>query len=88
MPSVFTNSLLDSNIDYNPWSSNAKTLFNSRTEYVGPERFNYELPKNGIPEFAFIGRLIVILNLSIHVSLKQHLIIEINITDQMLVNLV
>ena len=30
--------------------------FNGTTKYLSPKDFNYELPSNSVPEFAFIGR--------------------------------
>ena len=47
---------LDPNIDYNAWAGKTDRLFSMKREYVSPVAMNYELPNDGRPEFAFIGR--------------------------------
>ena len=54
--SVYVCEPLDPNIDYNAWAGKTDRLFSMKREYVSPVAMNYELPNDGRPEFAFIGR--------------------------------
>mmetsp|Transcript_1557 Transcript_1557/g.2497 ORF Transcript_1557/g.2497 Transcript_1557/m.2497 type:complete len:301 (-) Transcript_1557:145-1047(-) len=54
--SIFTISLLNPNFDYSSWAADASRLFSLDSKYISPKDFNYELPKDYIPEYAFIGR--------------------------------
>lgn len=43
-------------VDYSGWSAQKSALFSSPTKYCTPEDFQYKLPSNFVPEFAFVGR--------------------------------
>jgi hypothetical protein len=54
--SVFTISEMDSEINFSQWHSAASKLFQSESKYIPPKDFGYQLPHEGIPEYAFVGR--------------------------------
>eukprot|EP01041_Mallomonas_annulata_P010227 gene10227-21324_t len=56
LPTVYTCSALEPHFDYLKWNPEAVRLFSLTPEYIPPSEFKYELPKSGIPEFAFVGR--------------------------------
>lgn len=56
-PTVFTCPPLDPEIDYTAWAGKAQYLFSeTKRDYVSPITLDYQLPIDGKPEFAFIGR--------------------------------
>ena len=54
--SVYTCSGLDREISYSKWASECSNIFNQTPKYLPPSEFNFNLPKKGLPEFAFVGR--------------------------------
>ena len=54
--SVYTCSGLDREISYSNWASECSYIFNQTPKYLPPSDFNFNLPKRGLPEFAFVGR--------------------------------
>lgn len=55
-PSIFTNSLLPSEIDFSHWSHKTTKIFKLPAEYIHPSKINFNLPTGGVPEIAFVGR--------------------------------
>lgn len=55
-PSVYICEPLDPDIDYTPFAKRSDYMFSLKRDYVSPIDINYELPSEGRPEFAFIGR--------------------------------
>jgi GTP-binding protein len=56
IPSVYTVDELDTTLELNKWKAQANELFKSSVKYIHPSEFKYQLPNNGIVEFAFVGR--------------------------------
>lgn len=57
IPTVYTCTPLDPFIDFTFISNKAGELFKMPTRYVPPKDLNFKLPVDGLPEFAFVGRL-------------------------------
>ena len=54
--SVYVSSELDAEIDYSKFTQDATKIFKYTGKYVQPSEFQFQLPKCGTPEFAFVGR--------------------------------
>jgi hypothetical protein len=59
--SVFTINLMEPEIPFSQWTNAAMKLFQSETKYIPPKEFGYKLPQEGIPEYAFVGRSLCLL---------------------------
>lgn len=55
-PSIYVSSYLDPVADYSEWTQSKSAIFDLPSRFVDPSEFNYALPNQGIPEFAFVGR--------------------------------
>jgi hypothetical protein len=55
IPTIYTCSPLDPVVEFEKITARAVTLFKHTPRYVHPKELNFELPKDGIPEFAFVG---------------------------------
>lgn len=55
-PSLYTAPPLEPDFDLTPFDSLANKLFRLPCKYIPPSDFQYKMPANGVPEFAFIGR--------------------------------
>ena len=62
--SIYTISILDNNIDYSHFTPQASQLFRQESKYISPQELHFELPRGGVPEFAFVGRYFAQLLLS------------------------
>jgi len=75
---VYTSHLLDPTLDLDTYQSLSKQIFNYNVKYVTPKDFKYELPKHGIPEFAFVGRSNVGKSSLISTLIKNRAIVKIS----------
>jgi hypothetical protein len=75
--SVFTISEMESEINFSQWNQSASKLFQSESKYIPPKDFGYQLPHEGIAEYAFVGRLLTSEN-----SYLYHLLFSLS-TDPM-----
>jgi hypothetical protein len=57
-PTVYTCTPLDPNLVEYPSLTHQQSadLFGLAARYIHPKEFNYQLPTQGVPEFAFVGR--------------------------------
>jgi hypothetical protein len=56
IPSIYGCGIDGSDHNISTWSTKTKDLFNLTTEYIPPVSFQYKLPSENVPEFAFVGR--------------------------------
>ena len=56
LPTVFTTSEMDPDVDLGRYGSATKELFTASPNYLHPADLNYNFPTDGSPEFAFVGR--------------------------------
>lgn len=75
---VYTSHILDPGLDLNTYQSLSKQIFNLHVKYVSPKEFKYELPKLGVPEFAFVGRSNVGKSSLISALLKNRAVVKIS----------
>ena len=59
IPTVYTYNALDPHMDQK-WIPESNKLFEMSTKFIPPVDFKYEVPRDGVPEFAFVGRFIYI----------------------------
>lgn len=55
-PGIYTTTELNPTYDLSKSGASAKSLFSLHPSYVHPEEMDYNLPTQGKPEFAFVGR--------------------------------
>lgn len=56
IPSIYTSSMFDPVMSLEKWSLESSKIFSLGSKFIPPSAFDYKLPGNGTPEFAFIGR--------------------------------
>lgn len=56
VPTIYTCAPLEPIVELDSISAQTGSLFKQGATYVSPKLLNYELPKDGLPEFAFVGR--------------------------------
>ena len=53
---VYVSTELDAELDYSKYTQDATKIFKYTGKYIQPSEFQFQLPKCGTPEFAFVGR--------------------------------
>lgn len=56
IPTIFTCTPLDPVVHLDYITARCNVLFKQPARYVAPKELGYELPRDGLPEFAFVGR--------------------------------
>ena len=78
VPSVYTTNDLDKELDFSKSGADAKMLFGATPYYIHPSEFNYKLPMDGKPEFAFVGRSNVGKSSLIDLLLGSHKLVKVS----------
>lgn len=56
IPTIYTCVPLEPRLELDYISNRANILFKQVPKYIAPKDLSYELPRDGLPEFAFVGR--------------------------------